>query len=243
MTQMERTEIAITTIDSPRPLGLRHEWKHQISPGEDLVLARRLRRLFPRDPHAGPDGSYRVTSLYWDTPYDRALREKVDGVDRREKFRLRYYGTDTGFIRLEKKIKVHGLCGKRTARLSREQVERLLAGETAFLLESGEPLLVELYSKIRGEGLAPRTIVCYDREAFLYGPGNVRVTLDRSVRSGLWNRDFLDVRGFRLEVLENSTVLEVKYDAFLPDLVRAAVQVPGRQAAACSKYALCRRFG
>ena len=71
---------------------MRHELKHQISPPEDLVLSGRLRRLFPHDRHAGADGSYRVTSLYLDTPYDAALREKLDGVDRREKFRLRYYG-------------------------------------------------------------------------------------------------------------------------------------------------------
>ena len=34
------------------------------------------------------------------------LREKVDGVNRREKFRLRYYGKDTSFLRLEKKFKI-----------------------------------------------------------------------------------------------------------------------------------------
>ena len=38
------------------------------------------------------------------------------------------------------------------------------------------------------------------------------------------------------------TVLEVKYDEFLPEVVALAVQVPGRRAGACSKYALCRRF-
>ena len=79
-------------LRTTEPLRLRHELKHQISPQEDLVLAGRLRRLFPHDAHAGADGSYRVTSLYFDTPYDAALREKLDGVDRREKFRLRYYG-------------------------------------------------------------------------------------------------------------------------------------------------------
>ena len=63
-----------TTIGTTEPLRLRHEVKHQISPQEDLVLASRLGKLFPRDGHAGPDGSYRVTSLYFDTPYDTALR-------------------------------------------------------------------------------------------------------------------------------------------------------------------------
>ena len=221
---------------------LRHELKHQISPLEDLVLAGRLRRLFSRDVHAGTDGTYRVTSLYFDTPYDAALREKLDGVDRREKFRLRYYGEAPAWLKLEKKFKVNGLCGKRSVRLPREEGERLLAGDFAFLFQCGEPLLQELYSKLRGDGLAPKTVVCYDREAFLYAPGNVRITLDRNIRTGLSTVDFLRPERAGLRALEGLTVLEVKYDAFLPDLVRMAVQTPDRRAGACSKYALCRRF-
>ena len=231
-----------TTIGTTEPLRLRHEVKHQLSPQEDLVLTSRLRKLFPRDGHAGPDGSYRVTSLYFDTPYDTALREKLDGVDRREKFRLRYYGERPDFLKLEKKWKVNGLCGKRSARLTLEEAERLLSGEDAFLLERGEPLLSELYHKLHGTLLRPRTVVCYDREAFLYAPGNVRITLDRDVRTGLSPLDFLRPERFSLKPLSGLTVLEVKYDAFLPDLVRMAVQIPNRRAAACSKYALCRRY-
>ena len=221
---------------------MRHEWKHQISPQEDLVLSGRLRRLFPRDPYAGPDGSYRITSLYFDTPYDAALQEKLDGVDRREKFRLRYYGEDPAWLKLEKKFEVNGLCGKRSARLSRGEAEDLLSGKDDFLLRREEPVLRELYSKLRGNGLAPRTAVCYDREAFLYAPGNVRVTLDRNLRTGLSPLDFFRPERFFLKPLAGLTVLEVKYDAFLPDLVSLAVQIPNRRAAACSKYALCRRY-
>ena len=236
------TGIPIMTIDPVKAVSLRHELKHQINLREDLVLSQRLRKLFPHDKNAGPDGTYRVTSLYFDTPYDSALREKIDGVNRREKFRLRYYGEDTSFIRLEKKYKINGLCGKRSARISREQAEKLLAGSYEFLLDAGDPLFIELYSKIKGKGLRPRTIVRYDREDFSYLPGNVRITLDREIRTGLGSVDFLNPEIFQLRVMEQSTVLEVKYDAYLPELVRMAVQVPGRQAAACSKYALCRRF-
>ena len=171
-----------------------------------------------------------------------ALREKLDGVDRREKFRLRYYGERPDFLKLEKKFKVNGLCGKRSARLTWSEAERLLSGEDAFLLERGEPLLSELYHKLRGTLLRPRTVVCYDREAFLYAPGNVRVTLDRDLRTCGDSAGFLSTGAFPLRPLEGVTVLEVKYDAFLPDLVRLAVQTPGRRAGACSKYALCRRF-
>ena len=236
------TGIPVMTIKPENELPLRHELKHRINLREDLVLSQRLRKLFAHDKNAGPGGTYRVTSLYFDTPYDSALREKIDGVNRREKFRLRYYGMDTSFIRLEKKYKVNGLCGKHSARMTQEQVKELLSGSSEFLLDSDEPLFIELYSKIKGKGLRPKAIVRYDREAFLYAPGNVRITLDRDIRTGLGCVDFLNSEIFYMRTMEHCTVLEVKYDAFLPELVRMAVQVPGRQAAACSKYALSRRF-
>ena len=82
----------------------------------------------------------------------------------------------------------------------------------------------------------------YDREAFVYAPGNVRITLDRNLYTGLGSIDFLNTEIKGIKAMDSSRVLEVKYDEFLPELVRMAVQVPGRQAGACSKYALCRRF-
>lgn len=230
------------TIKEKVPLRLRHECKHTINPADDLELASRLRHLFRHDNHADSHGIYRVSSLYFDTPGDKALRQKIDGVNRREKFRLRYYNEDTSFIRLEKKIKINGLCGKYSAAITAEQVEQLLGGEITHLLESGNPLLTELYSKMRGQLLRPRTIVTYDREAFLYAPGNVRITIDRNLRTGLQSIDFLNPRLYHTDVSGNLAVLEVKYDAFLPELVRLAVQVPDRRAAAFSKYAVCRQY-
>ncbi len=183
-----------------------------------------------------------MSSLYFDTPNDKALRQKIDGVNCREKFRLRHYNGDLSFIRLEKKSKQNGLGCKRSARVTKEQVAQLLDGDIAFLLESGDPLLQELYSKMKGQLLTPKTIVTYDREAFLYGPGNVRITLDRNLRTGLNSRDFLNPKVFHAPVHDGCAVLEVKYDAFLPEIVKMAVQVPNRQASAYSKYAVCRRY-
>ena len=230
------------TIKEKQSLKLRHELKHSINAQDDLILASKLRKLFKHDTNANSHGSYRVSSLYFDTPYDKALRQKIDGVNQREKFRIRYYGSDTSFIRLEKKFKINGLCGKHSAKLTAEQVRQILSGDIGFLLDSGHPLLLELYSKMRGQLLAPKTIVTYDREAFLYEPGNVRITLDRNLRSGLASVDFLNPQLNHTSVHDGLTVLEVKYDEFLPELVRMAVQLPNRQAAAYSKYAVCRRY-
>lgn len=236
------TATVVTMTNTTNLVKLRHELKHRIAPWEEPALSQRLQKLFDHDRHAGADGTYQITSLYFDTPYDSALREKLDGVNRREKFRLRYYGTDTAFIRLEKKFKINGLCGKRSALITQEQTRRLLAGEFSFLLEAEVPLFVELYSKIQGKLLRPKTIVRYNREAFLYAPGNVRITLDRNIKTALSSTDFLNPNGVFISASEPSTVVEVKYDEFLPDLVRQAVQVPDRQASALSKYALCRRY-
>ncbi len=229
-------------IKEKHPLKLRHERKHPINLQDDWILTSRLRKLFQHDANADSHGTYRVSSLYFDTPYDKALRQKIDGVNQREKFRLRYYGNDTSFIRLEKKFKINGLCGKHSAEVTQEQVQKIIFGDISFLLECEHPLLLELYSKIKGQLLAPKTIVTYDREAFLYEPGNVRITIDRNLRSGLGSVDFLNPQLNHTPVSDGLAVLEVKYDEFLPEIVSMAVQLPNRQASAYSKYAICRRY-
>lgn len=241
-TQITTMAAAAMMIKEKPPLKLRHEWKHSINGADDIVITHRLRKLFKHDENADSHGVYRVSSLYFDTPCDKALRQKIDGVDCREKFRIRYYNEDFSFIRLEKKMKRNGLCGKYSAGLTAEQVESLLLGDYGFLLTSEHPLLIELYTKIQGQLLRPKTVVTYDREAFCYEPGNVRVTIDRNLRSGLGSTDFLNLRLQHVSVSDEFVVLEVKYDEFLPEIVRMAVAIPNRRATAYSKYAACRRF-
>lgn len=229
-------------IKEKRSVKLRHELKHIITAQDDAILTSRLRKLFKHDKNADSHGSYRVSSLYFDTPYDKALRQKIDGIDRREKFRLRYYGDDTSFIRLEKKFKINGLCGKHGAALSEAQARSIISGDIGFLADSGDPLLLELYSKMRGQLLMPKTVVVYDREAFVYGAGNVRVTIDRGLRSCLGATGLFDAKERCIPVSDGTAVLEVKYDEFLPEIVSMAVQLPNRQTSAYSKYAVCRRY-
>ena len=155
----------------------RHEWKHEINLADRLALRARLGAVCRADGHAA-GGSYRVRSLYFDTPEDKALREKIDGVNRREKFRIRYYNGDASLIRLEKKSRRNGLGTKATAQLSAAEAQNLVDGRLDWMLGSGRPLVQELYHKMRVQGLRPRTIVDYTREPFVYAPGNVRVTLD-----------------------------------------------------------------
>ena len=219
----------------------RHEWKHEINRSDLIALRQRLRAVARPDPHA-VDGRYTVRSLYFDDPTDRALREKLDGVDRREKFRIRYYNGDTSLIHLEKKSKQNGLGAKETAALAAAEAQAIVDGDLDWMPSSGRTLVQELYSKMK-RGLRPKTIVDYTREPFTYAPGNVRVTLDYGIRTGLGCTDFLNPDCVTIPAGDAPIILEVKWDAFLPDIIRDAVQLPGRRVSAFSKYAHCRIYG
>lgn len=221
----------------------RHEYKHIINHGDYLLLKHRLRSALSQDRHGGTSGEYSVRSLYFDTPGDTALREKIDGVNLREKFRIRCYNCDPSFIRLEKKSKINGLCYKQSAPITEDEVRALLAGDWAWMTQSGEALVVELYSKMRGQCLRPKTVVDYLREPFVYPAGNVRITLDRNIRTGLRATDIFNEHLPTVDVSDAQVVLEVKYDAFIPQIIVDLLQLGSRSAGAYSKYALCRIFG
>ena len=222
-------------------MDFRHEWKHEISYLDLLTLRQRLRAVAQADPHA-VDGKYLIRSLYFDTPSDRALREKLDGVSRREKFRIRYYNGDTSVIHLEKKSKLGGLGNKQSAPLSVPETSALLQGGLSWMTDSGRPLVRELYSKIRTQQLRPRTIVEYTREPYVCPAGNVRVTLDYDIRIGLSCEDFLNP-GITIPAGDAPIILEVKWDSFLPSVIRDAIQLEGRHTSSFSKYAQCRIYG
>lgn len=220
----------------------RHEWKHEISYGDMLVLRQRLSAVMKRDKHA-IDGKYLIRSLYFDNASDKALREKVDGVNIREKFRIRYYNNDTSLIHLEKKSKVNGLCLKDSVALSFEQAQAITNGDYGWMIDSGVPLIQELYSKMMSQGLRPKTIVDYLREPFVFAPGNVRVTLDYNIRTGMNCTDFLNPNCVTVPAGDAPIILEVKWDEYLPDIIRDAVQLPNCRVGAFSKYAVCRIYG
>ena len=220
----------------------RHEWKHEINYLDRLILQTRLSAVMQPDPHA-INGQYKIRSLYFDSPNDTALREKIDGVNRREKYRIRYYNGDTSFIVLEKKSKLNGLCAKESCRLTLQEAQRIADGDFRFLASDDRPLCVELYAKMSGQGLRPKTIVDYTRIPFIFAPGNVRVTIDFDVRTGTFRTDFLNPDTLTIPAGDAPMILEVKWDDFLPDIVKDAVTVPGRRVSAFSKYQQCRIYG
>ena len=149
-------------VRSNMDIHYRHEVKHYLNWCDLIAIRSRLRAVMEPDPHA-QDGKYAIRSLYFDNPQDKALREKIDGVNMREKFRIRYYNADTSFIHLEKKSKHNSLGTKYDAPLSAEEAQQIVDGDVDWMLHSDQPLIKELYVKMRYQGLRPKTIVDYTR--------------------------------------------------------------------------------
>jgi len=196
------------------------------------------------DPFSDEEGKYVVRSIYFDNYNDKALMEKVNGVNNREKFRIRLYNNDFSFIKLEKKSKTDGLCFKKSTRISYDECKKILDDDIDWMGDSKDEVIVELYMKMKNDVLKPKTIVEYTREAYLYKPGSVRITIDSNIRTGLFSRDFLNPNLPMVSPYPKGyCILEVKYDEFLPQIVSDLIQTNIHMSSSVSKYAVCRLYG
>ncbi len=222
---------------------MRRELKYRLDAHEYCRLRQRLGELFQADPHANAHGEYRVRSLYFDTAENKALWDVINGVDRREKYRLRYYNQGLSGLRLEKKSKERGIGKKWATPVSRTQALLLLNGDTDWISvdAQNDALLMAFRRQARFEGLRPKLTIEYQRAAYIYAPGDVRITLDRSIRAGKPQAFLADVP--LLSINHTYAVLELKYGHFLPDIVVSALSDVSERSAAFSKYRMCSVFG
>ena len=222
----------------------RHELKHYINYSDYLAIRNRLRTIMHIDRNANADNEYRIRSLYFDNVYDKALMEKVVGIPKRDKFRIRFYNDNHDFIRLEKKSKIRGLCLKDSERITKEECIKIINGDIEFLKNSGKNLFADLYSQMKGNLKKPRTVVDYTREAYIYPIGNVRITFDKSIRTGLNSVNLFDNDLPTIETIDHKyIVLEVKFDEFLPQVIQDIIQGNERRATSISKYEAARIYG
>lgn len=93
---------------------MRHEYKHIINYGDYLALKSRLGVFMKTDEHS-IDGQYKIRSIYFDDMNDSCYQDKINGVNKRSKYRLRYYNNDLSYnddnittIELNDKITIAG---------------------------------------------------------------------------------------------------------------------------------------
>lgn len=193
------------------------------------------------DKNSGRDG-YHIRSLYFDDLYDSAIKDKLSGVQFRQKYRVRIYNKQDSVIKLERKEKYRDNIAKQSFKLTKEQFYKIIGNEDIeFLLHEGNNMTEQMYWNIRTKGLAPAVIVDYLRQVFVCDEGNVRITFDMNLEAGIDTSDVFDpevsiVRAFP----PNALILEVKYDDYIPKHIFNALQIQSHKKEALSKYVICR---
>lgn len=220
---------------------LRHELKFTLHKEAAKLLKSRMAMLLPYDGNADRNGEYMIRSLYFDTPDSSAYYEKMDGVENRKKYRIRYYNQNTGFIRLECKEKFNQMTQKRQVRISLDQAKRFIAGDIEAMDIEGEDLLREFLIEMKTKHLIPSVIVDYRRTAFVMESLDVRITFDETIHSRVFNHDLFEVsHGGVMPMEEVESVVEIKYNDVLPSSIVAVLNSMPMTRQALSKFALCR---
>jgi hypothetical protein len=224
-------------------LKYRHELKFMINFHQYYMIRQRLKSLMQRDEHAGPDGEYHIRSLYFDEIGNKALDEKQGGVSDRVKYRIRIYNLQDKVIHFEKKIKKNEFIAKVKESMTRSMVDELLQGNIEVMNVPDKSLFTELHYEMKNRLLRPKVIVDYVREPYVCRNGNVRITFDKDLKSGLNGTDLFDPQLGAVRALdENFIILEVKYDEYLPGYIRDALQLEGLHRQSASKYVICRKY-
>ena len=220
---------------------LRHELKYHLNFMQYMILRQKLKAVLKLDSHAGPDGRYHIRSLYFDDFRNSAFFDKMAGVPVRKKYRMRIYNLCDDLIKFERKGKFDEYVCKEIAEISRKEADRIIDGDVAFLAKSDNKLLRCFYLECRSNLLRPVVLVDYLREAYVHPVGDVRVTFDIGLQTGLGPVSFFEKSTSTVGVREEpGVILEVKFDNVLPEVVRGLFSDKIRPRSAIGKFAMCR---
>lgn len=222
----------------------RVEDKFSCSEQELFLLQARLQTVLEPDKNQTSADGYRVTSVYFDDLFDTHLQDTVDGNHLREKYRIRIYNGSYDVIKLEIKSKRDNRVMKRASNITMEQMRELMSGRCIRSENKSMEEPITLFNlAITNRGLCPKIIVEYDRSAYVYEPGNVRITLDRDIRVSDQLEAFAKGEKLTYEYeRELYQVLEVKYDEFLPGFISGMLETGNLNQVSYSKYKICREI-
>lgn len=221
----------------------RHEYKYHINFMDYIFIKNKINKFMSLDNNAMNGCDYNVRSLYFDDLKNTALFEKILGVKDRQKFRIRIYNNKSDVIKLEKKIKHGHLVTKQWTTITEEECEKILLRDYSFINNQSHLVLKEFYGHVKALNLEPKVIVDYDREAYTYRAGNVRITFDKRLKTGGNAVELLNPEAPLVSALENNImVMELKYDEYLPSHIRDILSLGNRESLSNSKYVLCRKY-
>lgn len=219
-------------------MSARLELKYLVDLDTRLAMQRVLKsRLVPGE-FVGAGGAYPVLSLYYDGEGLPLYLEKIAGIERRVKVRLRTYAWS--FEReapwfLEAKHKDGAAIAKRRLQIEPGTIDPLRPSSWDGLGEEGAPFL-HARESLR---LEPTVGVWYQRDVLVSPGGDLRVTWDTSLRALFPGESMTRERLYdqtRAALDDTWAVLEIKAKQSLPEWLGVLVRSAGLTSESVSKY-------
>lgn len=220
---------------------MRHEEKFLCSKRQLYLIENRIKNFLDLDANQLCD-DYSIRSIYFDTETDRLYEESLQGLQIRDKYRIRIYNQSDNVIKLEKKSTINQLKKKSTSFLTREIVDRILKNkEWHHLYTLSDDTVSDFWQLQRTEMLLPKIVVEYDRKAYVNDVGNVRITMDSNLKASWEVESFFSPDLLKIPILpKDKGILEVKYDGIFPGYLVKIMNLGVLQQISFSKYVLCR---
>lgn len=219
----------------------RHELKFFLSRADYAYARSILCELMCRDKYASA-GEYPLRNLYFDTIADESVVEKLDGIESRDKYRLRSYGAQYPWVKLERKRKRNDYVNKTSVVLSNDDARALVRGDYSMLLEHDTAGARSLYFDFARQYLRPVVLVDYMREPYTLPYNEIRVTFDTDISISVGGHLAMFDWGAETRHIQPQEVviMEVKYNVCLPSWFQDVLSLESCTRAAIGKYAIAR---
>lgn len=222
---------------------LRREEKYVLHRKEAAHYQEQFSQILMTDSFS-KEGGYAVRSLYFDTIDDKDFFDKITEQNLRRKVRLRIYSPKDRKAKLELKQKENIFQKKRSLTISREHAEALIRGEYSVLLTYPDAFAAEMFFIMSSGGYRPKTIIEYQRRAFMAKENNIRLTFDSDIRATESCFDLFAENLVMHPVFDQTkTIFEVKYDKFMLGYISEIISTIDRRKVTSSKYCMGRSIG
>tara|TARA_B100001063_G_scaffold247388_1_gene294189 strand:- start:8995 stop:9750 length:756 start_codon:yes stop_codon:yes gene_type:complete len=196
--------------------------------------------------HTDLSDSYFVRSLYYDSPSSSNFYEKIDGIKKRKKFRLRTYDKtfEKSPVFIEQKGRNVNRVYKLRTNIDKNDIDKFyLADDFEYLINNyGDKKIINEFitDKVK-RNISPVVLVDYIRRPYVSDYDmNFRITFDSHIMSRPSKNLFpekADNENFK-KCLPGYTILEVKFHRKVPAWFHKIIMVYNLERVSVSKFVL-----
>lgn len=186
------------------------------------------------------EAGYVVRSLYFDTIDDDDYFDKINGLNERQKVRIRIYSPYDKFAKLELKSKTGDNQTKESLKITKSDAEQIINGNYLVLLNYEDEFAKKMYTLFNEKMYRPKVIIEYNRKSYIANENNIRITFDSNIKYTESSYDLFNENLLFDNVDMTNTVMEVKYNNFLPTYIKDYLNDIDKSEVSVSKYILGR---